>query len=372
MEILGYDDSCSSIRREWENPKPRECRPGFNASAVLSVPFRPRIALNRLLVQTSLLLLGCFLSVSGLAQDNSDWSDWKAAPNFPGIKIRVICRGYVESSPGNALWEYQFMNSYMDKIFLIYEDEAVSSTGFPPVFSTPSEHALNPGEKSDVYSDYLRGTCETRMRIYIRVVSVKDDGGIKMQPKIASSWRSAGAFGRQNADTTPPSPSPQEGQLSAGRNRQSTWLPEQQTPSTPSIHSDLGFKGDVSGTTWTCHADRYAHLGGTAEPLANQEYRFLITFNSDGSASGSGIPASEDPPIVSRWRQDGATVKWSDFGSVESGEGRQYAAPGGAQMLYVVTLEATRLQGGIVFLSTKLPDEHTDLDCEFSPSVANH
>src|SRR5437016_6182936 len=99
---------------------------------------------------------------------SSDWGDWKSAPNFPGIKIRVLCSTYLEST-GNAEWNYQFQNTYSKKVYLVYQDEAVGSTGAPPTFSSPSGRNLDPGEKSAAYTDYLKGTCDSRKQIFIRI-----------------------------------------------------------------------------------------------------------------------------------------------------------------------------------------------------------
>lgn len=127
----------------------------------------------------------------GVSQDNPDWSDWKSAPNFPGIKIRVLCGTYVQST-GNAQWSFQFQNTYSKKVYLVYQEETGESTGAPPTFSTPGGRNLGPGEKSDVYTDYLRGSCESRKQIFIRIVSVSDDQGNQTQARKGASR--SGAF----------------------------------------------------------------------------------------------------------------------------------------------------------------------------------
>src|SRR5205814_4036171 len=115
-----------------------------------------------------------------VSQDNPGWSDWKSAPNFPRIKIRVLCGTYVQSTR-NAQWSFQFLNSYSKKIYFVYQEERGDSTGNPPKFGSQEGISLGAGGKSDIYTDYLRGTCDERKRIYIRVVSTTDDKGNQTQ-----------------------------------------------------------------------------------------------------------------------------------------------------------------------------------------------
>jgi hypothetical protein len=307
---------------------------------------------------TALILLYSLFGYPLCAQANSDWSEWRSAPNFPGIKIRVLCGTYLEST-GNAQWAFQFINAYPKKVYLLYQEESGDSTGTPPKFSSPSGHYLNPGQKSDVYTNYLKGSCEARTRLYIRVISIKDEQGVPIPVK--EGMPRSGSFespGRANSGS--------QGTAGSTGSNPPTLVAASAGQRVPSVTttSQNGLNGDVSGTTWTCQVDRYSHIGGEAAPLSHQEFRFLITFSPNGSVSAQGIPATEDAPNVSRWKQNGTTVKWSDLSSVESGEGRQYAAPGGAQMLYETNLAGNRMRGGITFLSTKAHDEHTDLDCQ--------
>lgn len=163
------------------------------------------LVLSRTSLHAALAFVLLSFGSLSLGQD-SDWSEWKSAPNFPGIKIRVLCGTYLKST-GNADWHFQFLNAYQKRVALTYEEESSRSTGNPPTFGSPGLHHLDPGEKSPAFTSYLRGSCESRKRIYIRVVSIADGQGNKMRPRAGSSQ--SGGFGGSSARTNPASSSSQ-------------------------------------------------------------------------------------------------------------------------------------------------------------------
>lgn len=130
----------------------------------------------------------------GISDNDPRWGAWTSAPNFPGIEIRVACGTYVPST-GDAQWSFQFRNMYPKKVYLAYQEEASDSTGKPPTFDSPGGRNLDPGEMSDMYTDYLQGSCAARKQIFIRVVSISDDDGNQTDAKAGAPQDSAVAGG---------------------------------------------------------------------------------------------------------------------------------------------------------------------------------
>jgi hypothetical protein len=239
-----------------------------------------------------LIALVVFFALQAIGQDNSDWSDWKPTPNFPGIKIRVLC----ETNPttGNGQWSYQFLNTYSHKVYLVYQDEAVNSTGNPPTFSPIGGHYQNSGEKSDVYTDYLHGSCDTRKTLYIRVVSIKDDQGNQMQPKAGSSRSSA--FGGRGTVKSAASSSSQSGP-SGGAQSGAAIANGGASPGQNAAETAVS----LTGTTWRCTT--------TVSPNDGHAH-YLITFNPDKTVKQSEWDLYGDA-MAGEWIQNGTAVKWT-------------------------------------------------------------
>jgi hypothetical protein len=282
--------------------------------------------LHKTHIRLALLFL-VFVSfpLSALSQDNpptvkpSDWSDWRSAPNFPGIKIRVLCSTYLQSS-GNAEWNFQFQNTYSKKIYLVYQEEASDSTGTPPKFGAPGGRNLGPGEKSDAYTDYLRGTCDSRKQIFIRIVSIDDAKGVPLRAQAGSS-RSSG-FGRtshlgsnvgghlddsQTAVVTASTPS------NDVRGNHSTAT----TGGTNALNS--GTTTDANGIVgkWTCKEVNTPVGFGDGTPEAGPT--LIYAFNNDGTYyRGSGGPYT--------WSLRGTAI-------IVEGGGTRFDRPGTGQRL---------------------------------------
>jgi hypothetical protein len=303
----------------------------------------------------------------GTSENDPRWGDWKSAPNFPGIEIRVACGTYVPSS-GDTQWSFQFRNAYSKKVYLVYEEEAGDSTGSPPKFSAPGARNLDAGQKSDIYTAYLRGTCEARKQIFIRVVSISDDQGHQTQAHKGTSR--SGAFESAAPSSSSSTSARTTGGLTTPGSSGKTQAPG--TTSQPSssgqgqlsqTDSDSHASVSVSGSTWSCNSTLYDHFRGTSYPLERQDYSYLITFHPNGSVSTQNLPYGG---FQGRWRQDGTVLKWTDTGTVESGEGEKYA--NGAQQLFVMNLSGNQMRGGVHFLIQEPPDTHIDLQCQLSPN----
>jgi hypothetical protein len=65
---------------------------------------------------------------------------------------------------------------------LTYQEERVNSTGNPPTFYAPGTTHLRSQQKSSIYAAYLKGSCESRKRLYIKVQSVVDRQGKHFKP----------------------------------------------------------------------------------------------------------------------------------------------------------------------------------------------
>ena len=144
------------------------------------------------LTQLGLLFLFCPLIL--LPQDQPQWGDWKSAPNFPGIKVRVLCSDTGLESIGRASWNFQFQNTYSKQVYLVYQFETVDSTGAPPRFGAPGGRNLDPGEKSAAYSTSLPGSCQSRKEMFIRIVSISDTQGNQIRARAGASG--SGAFAK--------------------------------------------------------------------------------------------------------------------------------------------------------------------------------
>ena len=242
----------------------------------------------------------------------SDWSDWKSAPNFPGIKIRVLCGTYLQST-GNAQWSFQFQNTYSKKVYLVYQEETGDSTGAPPTFSTPGGRNLGPGEKSDVYTDYLRGTCESRKQIFIRIVSISDEQGNQTQAQAGSS--------RSGAFKTPPQSSSAAGTLSAGSQQggsgrsasnaaarsDATQSRGVLTPAPAQAERERIRFDDITGQPWVCTAEQLSSAYGDGGIDSVK-----ITFQP-GGAMIQGEYSERHLHWVfqgNRWNMEGSTVSW--------------------------------------------------------------
>lgn len=204
----------------------------------------------------------------GISDNDPRWGDWRSAPNFPGIEIRVACGTY-DPSTGDAQWSFQFRNTYAKKVYLVYEEEASDSTGHPPTFSSPGGRNLDPGEKSDMYTDYLQGTCAARKQIFIKVDSISDDEGNQTEPKPGASQTSA------LAGASPDEPKP--GNSGSGKSASAKSGPAINVVYGTSNSANDGNSGIVG--TWSCvYAQRFDD--GT---IHNTAAGLRYTFNSNGT-----------------------------------------------------------------------------------------
>jgi hypothetical protein len=229
-------------------------------------------------------------SASASAQDGAEWSDWKATPNFPGIKVRVICHDV--PGTGDSEWGFQFVNTYQKWVQVHFQEESGDSTGLPPKFSVPSEQDLSSGQQSPIYTDYVKRSCDARKKLYIRVRSVKDDQGNQTQPKAGSGSMAMGVPrpGRSVSSSVASSDSTELKTLGSQAKSQ------EETP--PSRKRDQG-QADTSGISsstvlgvWDCvYPD---------DP--NPEHNFSLW--ADGVAYGFLEKTT--------WYLDGNSLKWSE------------------------------------------------------------
>jgi hypothetical protein len=233
------------------------------------------------------------------AQD-TDWGDWKAAPNFPGIQIRVICRIYVRSD-GDSEWNYQFRNDYKEHVGVSYRDEKLESTPAHVVFSSPGLLSLDTGEESSVRSVYVNGDC-SRKTLYIAVDGVTIGSGRTLVPIGTSGAASGGTSvtaavvstnGARAASTNSPSNNPAGGGQNAANSNSAATNPSSKQASR-----------NVNGGSWTCtfvtpngvsHLSLYFNDDHSMREVTKDDFYVIIEGNN------------------SRWRQNGSTVEWTDL-----------------------------------------------------------
>jgi len=244
----------------------------------------------------------------GISDNDPRWGDWRSAPNFPGIEIRVACGTYVPST-GDAQWSFQFKNTYPKKVYLVYQEEAAESTGHPPTFSSPGGRNLDPGEKSDMYTDYLQGTCAARKQIFIKVNSISDDEGNQTEAKPGASQTSA--LAAASPDEPKPGNNASGGAASAKNGSSSASRPiivvDQNSNSAGGNNSIVG--------TWTCS---FLSIAPPPNPPGYSGDRFTVRITIlDGgySRDSEGGIFNEG----TRWQQDGSriTVTTTDPGRRE-------------------------------------------------------
>jgi hypothetical protein len=272
-----------------------------------------RLALSRFFLRAALAFVLLLFGSTSPAQD-SDWSEWKSAPNFPGIKIRVLCGTYLPST-GNASWHFQFLNAYTKRVALTYEEESSRSTGHPPTFSSPGLDHLDPGEKSPQLTTILRGSCESRKRIYIRVVSIADEQGNKMRPRAGSSQ--SGGFGSSSERTNSASTSIQRKSSGGTQITAAAGAPENtQVGTAPQNHSSTTASrpaDDLAGA-WDCtETESYSW---TSQEAVLRHYTAI--FNKDGSW---------------RFKDDNDSFHWTVSGSALSLEQPTYGKPATGQIV---------------------------------------
>jgi hypothetical protein len=274
----------------------------------------------------------------------SDWGDWKDAPNFPGIKIRVLCSTYLEST-GKAEWNFQFQNSYTKKVYLVYQEESPDSKGAPPKFGSPGGRNLDPGAKSDVYTVYLAGTCDDRKRIYIRIVSISDEQGNQTQAR-AGAPRS-GAFQATGQ------PGPLSGNRAAGSRdgvsggpgtqtaARPSATPEQTAASAPAVSVTFNPSRGLLDGAWACHIVNTEtvdnQFGHRVQPY---EHDSTVTFSANGTAEMTGFEGFSSV----RWGQTGQDV------TILLGESLNYDLEG--------TLGPDSITGRVVFI--RYPNANND------------
>ncbi len=250
----------------------------------------------------------------GASQDDPGWSAWKSSPNFPGIKIRVMCGTYVPST-GDAQWSFQFMNTYSKRVYLVYQEETADSTGNPPKFGASGGRNLGSDEKSDIYTDYLRGTCDSRKQIFIRVVRVSDDQGTQMQARAGTS--------RSGSFTSPPQSSAVSGSRSAGSPSgasganagvvsSSQSASPSAAPRAPAAPRTPRPGDSLAGSAWVCQIRS-----------GQYEHDSTISFAGDGTATITDFSGFDKV----EWRQNGTgviitlgfSINYDLTGTIESG-----------------------------------------------------
>gem|GEM_PF-6003421 len=232
----------------------------------------------------------------GISDNDPRWGSWQSAPNFPGIKIRVACGTY-DPSGGNSQWSFQFQNTYPKKVYLVYQEEAGDSTGHPPTFDSPGGRNLESGEKSDMYTDYLSGTCAARKQIFIKVNSISDDEGNQTEAKPGASQTSA------LAGASPDEPKPgKDASGNSGGPKNAT--PGGNTRALGSVRTSAG--GGLAGTLWAC--TRTYRAGG--------ESHYLQTFIANGPVKSGGSIDSLGGDLI--WEQSGTQLIFRNkYGEIE-------------------------------------------------------
>ena len=253
------------------------------------------------------LLLVAF-SATLWSQDNNDWTDWKSAPNFPGIKIRVVCYDSPESD-GQSQWRFQFMNTYQQRVALTYQEEATGSRSNPPKFGAPSLGSLDPSQTSEIYTVYLGGSCHAHGRIYIRVVSIKDDRGARMQPKTGASRSAAFGTTAQSGAMT--------GRSGHSETAAAAGTHKNVVPAARSTTSDLG------GTSWDCDMSWYVTINfpNGGQRTDNSRTRQLLTFKQGGQIALDPILAGGKAHSELDWNDNNRVItnrqedQWQQSGS---------------------------------------------------------
>jgi len=226
----------------------------------------------------------------------------------------VLCSTSLRST-GKAEWNYQFQNTYSKKVYLVYQDEAVSSTGAPPTFSAPSGKNLGPGEKSAAYTDYLNGTCDSRRQIFIRVVSISDTQGNQMQAKPRTS-KATGFAGTPHTGSnlganagnseTPGTKAATSSNILPGDNAA---LPSTGPASTPGLKA-VADPNSVVGT-WACKVESSILGGATGQasdsPVVDPPRTVAYTFKSDGTYDPGGYSWSQNGTglVIHFFRENG-------------------------------------------------------------------
>jgi hypothetical protein len=214
------------------------------------------------------------------------WGEWQSAPGFPGIKIRVICQAF-HAETGESEWNFQFQNTYPKRVHLVYEQEAVDSTGNPPSFVINDGHDLKPKEQSPVFADNLKGSCEARKLIYIGVVSI--DNQPKPTPASTSKPPSASNKKQLASAKSDPKGSPKLTNVSADVTPQKNTLPPPPPP-IPELPPVPVTASEVVGL-WRCnfHQNSLSH-----------------SFELDGDGFGYGFYG------LTSWTVRNNILNWTD------------------------------------------------------------
>jgi hypothetical protein len=219
----------------------------------------------------SLVIAVCSVSfcLAATAPD-SEWSDWKPTPNFPGIQIRVICKIYLAAGDVSN-WEYQFLNNYRTRVQITYREEKRESTPQKLIPSTPGTFFLHVGEKSDVYDNYVIGSCNRKL--YISVDSVEVDGGAKIAPRFAGKGFSIRAAGLAATEKTTASHAKAAGGSSSNATERPTRSAAAESDSTERV---------FVGSAWVCHIN-YIDFSNN-QPVRSLSEDMSVTFTQEGIA----------------------------------------------------------------------------------------